>query len=134
MAEEKNDKEKNLERINAEVEQRCQEYALIPKEDREMSLSIYRQSCLFEALHLPKHYMFTSRIVLSDDKKTYKLVKRERPLEEIDFVLEDRHDVGGKIPTFAERTGFDSSFKNHDHDHVLFNSLHCSVDWKELQG
>ena len=122
----------NVERINAEVEQRLQEYSLVPKEDRDMSLSIYKQACLFEALQLPKHYMFTNRIVLSEDKKTYVLVKREKPLDEIDFVIEDRHDIGGKLPTFAERSGFDKSFKNHEHDEVLFNALHCSVDWQEL--
>lgn len=122
----------NADRITAVVEQRLQEYALVPKEDRDMSLSIYKQACLFEALHLPKHYMFTNRIVLSEDKKRYVLVKREKPLDEIDFVLEDRHDVGGKLPTFAERSGFDRSFRNHDHDDVLFNALHCSVDWQEL--
>ena len=122
----------NIERINEEVEQKIQQYALIPKEDRDMSLSIYKQACLFEALHLPAHYIFTSKIVLSDDKKTYKLVKRERPLTEFDFVLEDRHDIGGKLPTFAERTGFDASFKNHDHDHILFNSINCTIEAKEL--
>lgn len=124
--------ESNVEAINQEVEQRMQEYALIPKEDREMSLSIYRQQCLFDALHLPKHYMFTQRIVLDDDGKTYKMVKREKPLEATDFVLEDRHDVGGKIPTFSERTGYDASFTCHDHDEVLFNALHCSIEMKEL--
>lgn len=120
------------EEVDQEVEQRMQEYALIPKEDRDMSLSIYRQSCLFDALKLPKHYMFTQRIVLDDDGKTYKMIKREKPLEATDFVLEDRHDVGGKIPTFAERSGYDSSFKCHDHDEVLFNALHCSIEMKEL--
>lgn len=124
----------NIERVAHEVEERLQEYALIPAEDRDMSLSIYKQSCLFDALHLPKHYMFTQRIVLSDDKKSYKMIKRERPLEPTDFVLEDRHDVGGKVPTFAERSGFDASFKHHDHDHVLFNALDCSIEWKELQS
>lgn len=120
------------EEVDQAVEQRMQEYALIPKEDRDMSLSIYRQSCLFDALGLPKHYMFTQRIVLDDDGKTYKMIKREKPLEATDFVLEDRHDVGGKIPTFAERSGFDASFKCHDHDDVLFNALHCSIEMKEL--
>ena len=124
--------QEDIERINSDVEQRVQEYALMPKEDREMSLSIYKQACLFDAFHLPKHYMFSNRIVVSDDKKSYKLVKREKPLEPVDFVLEDRHDVGGKLPTFAERSGFDASFKNHDHDDVLFNSLYCSIEMKEL--
>ena len=127
-----NNTENNVERVSAEVEQRVQEYALIPKEDRDMSISIYRQSCLFDAFHLPKHYMFSHRIIISDDKKTYKLIKREKPLEEMDFVLEDRHDVGGKIPTFSERSGFDASFKNHDHDALLFNALNCTIEMKEL--
>ena len=122
-----------MERVNNEIEQRLQQYALIPVEDRAMSLSIYKQVCLFEALHLPKHYMFTNRIVLSDDGKRYVMVKREKPLESIDFDLEDRHDVGGKIPTFSDRTGFNASIKNHEHDDVLFNAMHCSVEWQELQ-
>lgn len=122
----------NIEQVAERVEQRIQEYALIPKEDRDMSLSIYKQACLFEELHLPKHYMFTSRIILSDDKKSYQLVKREKPLEPIDFVLEDRHDVGGKVVTFAERSGFDASFKHHDHDHLLFDALNCTIEAKEL--
>ena len=120
-------------RVDNEVEQRLQEYALIPAENRDMSLSIYKQACLFEALHLPKHYMFSNRIVLSDDGKHYVMVKREKPLECTDFVLEDRHDVGGKIPTFSERTGYNASIKNHDHDDVLFNAMHCSIEWQELQ-
>ena len=120
------------EKIDEEVEQRMQEYALVPKEDRDMSMSIYKQACLFDALHLPRHYMFTQRIVLADDGKTYKMIKREQPLDPIDFTLEDRHDVGGKVPTFSERTGYDSSFKCHDHDEVLFNALYCSVEAKEL--
>lgn len=118
--------------IDQQVEQRVQEYALVPKEDREMSLSIYRQQCLFDALGLPKHYMFTQRIVLDDDGQTYKMVRREQPLEPIDFTLEDRHDVGGKVPTFSERSGYNASFTCHDHDEVLFNALYCSIEAKEL--
>lgn len=125
--------EATMERVNNEIEQRLKQYALIPVEDRDMSLSIYKQACLFEALHLPKHYMFTNRIVLSDDGKRYVMVKREKPLECMDFDLEDRHEVGGKIPTFSDRTGFNASIKNHEHDDVLFNAMHCSVEWQELQ-
>lgn len=125
--------ENTTSRITEAVEEKIKEYALVPQEQRDMSISIYKQACLFEMLHLPKHYMFSHRIVLSDDKKNYKMVKRERPLEATDFVLEDRHDVGGKIPTFSERMGFEDSFKSHDHDELLWNALHCSVELKELQ-
>lgn len=125
--------ENTTSRITDAVEEKIKEYALVPQEQRDMSISIYKQACLFEMLHLPKHYMFSHRIVLSDDKKNYKMVKRERPLEATDFVLEDRHDVGGKIPTFSERMGFEDSFKSHDHDELLWNALHCSVELKELQ-
>ena len=122
----------NVAEVAANVDKRVKEYALMPVEDREMSLSIYKQACLFEEFHLPKHYMFNNRIVISDDKKTWKMIKRERPLEEIDFMLEDRPGIGGKLPTFSERTGFDASFSNHDHDDVLFNALHCTIEMKEL--
>ena len=122
----------NFERVTSQVEERCREYALIPAEQRDMSISIYRQACLLDALHLPKHYIFSYRIVMSDDKKSYQLVKRSQPLEPIDFTLEDRHDVSGKMPTFSERSGFDSSFKCHDHDDVLWNALNCTVEMKEL--
>ena len=125
--------ENTTSRITDAVEEKIKEYALVPQEQRDMSISIYKQACLFEMLHLPKHYMFSHRIVLSDDKKNYKMVKRERPLEATDFILEDRHDVGGKIPTFSERMGFEDSFKSHDHDELLWNALHCSVELKELQ-
>lgn len=125
--------ENTTSRITEAVEEKIKEYALVPQEQRDMSISIYKQACLFEMLHLPKHYMFSHRIVLSDDKKNYKMVKRERPLEATDFVLEDRHDVGGKIPTFSERMGFEDSFKSHEHDELLWNALHCSVELKELQ-
>ena len=118
--------------IDSAVEARLKEFALVPKKDRDMSVSIYKQVCLFEELGLPRHYMFTNRIVFDDKSQKYVMVKRETPLEPTDFTLEDRHDVGGKIASISERTGFDASFKNHDHDELLFNALHCSVEMKEL--
>lgn len=119
-------------RIAKSVDDRVKTYALVPKEDREMSLSIYKQVCLFEEFHLPMHYMFTNRIVFDEKSKTFSMVKRSEPLKATDFTLEDRHDVGGKIPTFSQRSGFDASFKNHDHDDLLFNALNCTIELKEL--
>lgn len=118
--------------VTQAVEKRLQEYAMVPKEDREMSLSVYKQVCLFEALNLPKHYIFNNRITLSKDGKRYIMVKRTVPLEASDFVLEDRHDIGGKMPTFSERSGFNASIKNHNHDEILFNAMNCTIDWQEL--
>lgn len=121
-----------IQAVEKRVEEQLNEYALIPVEERDMSVSIYKQKCLMEAFHLPVHYMFNYRIEKKEDGTGYALVKRARPLEGNDFTLEDRHDVGGKLPTFSERSGFNASFKNHDHDDILFNSLQCSVDWQEL--
>lgn len=114
------------------VEEQMKGYELIPIAERDMSPSVFKQKCLFEVFNLPPSYMLSHRIEKRDDG-TYALVKRATPLEPIDLTLEDRPDVCGKITTIAEKTGFDSSFTNHDHDDVLFNALHCSVEVKELQ-
>ena len=87
---------------------------------------------VFEIFNLPSSYMLSHRIEKRDDG-TYALVKRATPLEPIDLTLEDRPGISGKMTTLAEKTGFDSTFTNHEHDDVLFNALHCSVEVKELQ-
>jgi len=124
--------ESRKEQIESYVQEQMEQFALIPAEEREMSPSIFRQKCLFEAMGYPVSYMFSNRIEKRDDG-TYAMVKRSKPLEPIDFTLEDRPGIGGKLSTVAEKSGFDASFTNHDHDAVLFNSLICSVEVKELQ-
>lgn len=124
--------EQTAEKVENYVEEQMKGYALIPVAERDMSPSVFKQKCLFEIFNLPPSYMLSHRIEKRDDG-TYALIKRATPLEPIDLTLEDRPGVSGKMTTIAEKSGFDATFTNHDHDDVLFNALHCSVEVKELQ-